>query len=191
MTKPRGATTPTLDTNAIYTSAVRTAEAPLTQTALAEPTATTTPLQTAPPHHSPTPPIATILDVPSLLGRTIPETEKVLGTSLLITGPIDEFEGRLAGGQYRDYAVDRYTATIAYDSGGIARVFFVLSGMSDANYALSEWNRILPMFGVHVTAPPDTEAPMRVAWSNYQGLYVTVAGDPIWTIQIAQHEFRP
>ena len=165
---------------------------------LRPPTASSSPL---PPTHNPSPtvtiptieptnPIEIVVDVPGILGKSVSEVENLIGESTLIT-PNDDNDDNLAGGEYRDYQIDRYTVSIAYDKTGIARVFFILDGMSDENYALEDWNIILPKFGVQIGVSPDRKALLAVYWDNYNGYFIAVAGDPVWTVQIAEYKYHP
>lgn len=134
--------------------------------------------------------IVVIVNAPQLLGKTVSEVENILGAATLIT-PNDDNDDNLAGGEYRDYQVDRYTVMVAYDKTGVSRVFQVMDGISDENYALQDWNIILPKFGIQIGISPDREAPLAVYWDNYNGYFIAVAGDPVYTVQIAEYEYHP
>jgi hypothetical protein len=166
-------------------------ETPTKLPASATPSPTLIPTQTIEP---PTP-IAAIVDVPNLLGKPINEVETILGAPTLIT-PNDDADDKLAGGEYRDYQIGKYVAFVAYDKNGLARVFQVLEGLSDENYSINQWEEILPVFGIIIFKNPDREAPAALYWDDYNGLLVAVVassarGKPVWSVQIAEVEFKP
>lgn len=171
-----------LDTPVIY-------ETPLVSL-LPTPTNTSAPIVFPTSTANKTDAIKVIVDVPHILGKTVSEVENILGVTTLIT-PNDDNDDNLAGGEYRDYKIDRYTITITYDKIGISRVFQVMDGISDENYALEDWKIILAKFGIQIGKSPDREAPLAVYWNNYNGYFIAVAGDPVWTVQIAEYEYRP
>jgi hypothetical protein len=151
------------------------------------PELTNTPL---PPTVTPTTPIQSLVDVYNILGKPVNEVETILGATVLIT-PNDDNDDNLAGGEYRDYEIGKYSVFVAYDKNGIARVFQVMDGLSVENYSLTQWKEILPQFGVYIKTPPERIAPLAVYWDNYNGYFIAVAGDPVWTVQIAEAEYHP
>ena len=163
---------------------------------LRPPTASPLPLTENPsptvtiPTIEPTSSVEIVVDVPGILGKSVSEVENLFGIATLIT-PNDDNDDNLAGGEYRDYQINKYSVTIAYDKTGVARVFQVMDGMSDENYALDDWNIILPKFGIQINVSPDREAPLAVYWDNYNGYFIVVAGQPVWSVQIAQAEYHP
>ena len=134
--------------------------------------------------------IESLVDVYSILGKPVNEVEAILGSTILIT-PNDDNDDNLSGGEYRDYEIGKYSVFVAYDKNGIARVFQVMDGLSDENYSLTQWEQILPQFGVYINTPPERTAPLAVYWDNYNGYFIAVAGDPVWTVQIAEAEYHP
>jgi hypothetical protein len=149
----------------------------------AEPTKTKIPTNTATP-------IPTIINVPALLGKTKSEVESVLGSTTEINPITDPFDP-LSGGEYRDYYIGDLWFDIAYDSGGIARIFDVLGGLESLNYSPSLWARILPLYGVNNAPRPDRESSGSVFWNNYKGLFIAIVGNPVYTIQIDQYQYAP
>ncbi len=158
---------------------------------------TNTPEVTPSPTSQPTPSAipTPIIDVTSILGKSVSEVESILGETTE-RNPITDPGDKLSGGEYRDYRIDKYDVFIAYDSNRIARVFQVLDGLSDENFSTSDWNIILLRFGMNVTMEPSREAPAAVYWDNYRGYFIAVAasssrGYPVWTVQIAQAGYGP
>lgn len=151
-------------------------------------------VHTATPHPTDTAlSIPLTINVPGLLGNTVSEVEIILGSAMEVD-PIND--GNLVGGEYRDYQIDNYYVFIGYDETGIARMFQVLEGLSSMNYSTSQWAMILPIFGVNNTTSPDQTAPAAVYWDNYNGLFIAImatssSGKPVWTVQIAQIQYRP
>lgn len=143
----------------------------------------------------PSPTIEPLIDVFSILGKTYPAVENILGPTVLIT-PINNQNDILSGGEYRDYEVGDYIVFVSYDRNGIARVFQVLEGLSDKNYSITEWDLILPEFGVFLSSPPDRKAPAAVYWDDHNGFFIAVvasnsSGKPVWTIQISEAAYQP
>jgi hypothetical protein len=154
---------------------------------------TNTPKPTSTPSPSTVTPTAieSLLDVFSILGKPVIEVEAVIGSTILITPNDDNDDDNLSGGEYRDYIIGKYSVFVAYDKNGIARVFQVMDGLSDENYSPTQWKLILPQFGVYIDTPPERTAPLAVYWDNYNGYFIAVAGNPVWTVQIAEAEYRP
>jgi len=134
--------------------------------------------------------IESLVDVYSILGKPVNEAEAILGSTILIT-PNDDNDDNLSGEEYRDYELGKYGVSVSYDKNGIARVFQVMDGLSDENYSLTQWEQILPQFGVYINTAPERTAPSAVYWDNYNGYFIAVVGDPVWTVQIAEAEYRP
>jgi len=153
---------------------------------------TNTPKPTSTPSPSTATPTAikSLVDVFGILGKPVNEVEAIIGTTILIT-PNDDNDDNLSGGEYRDYIIGKYSVFVAYDKNGIARVFQVMGGLSDENYSLKQWKLILPQFGVYINTPPERTAPLAVYWDNYNGYFIAVAGDPVYTVQIAEAEYHP
>jgi hypothetical protein len=154
-----------------------------------QPTNTLGPTNTQIPTNTATP-IPTIINVPALIGKTKSEVESVLGSTTEINPITDPFDP-LSGGEYRDYYIGDLWFDIAYDSGGIARVFDVLGGLESLNYSPSQWARILPLYGVNNAPRPDRESSGSVFWNNYNGLFIAIVGNPVYTIQIDQYQYAP
>lgn len=150
-----------------------------------QPTQTPEPLPTA--EH--------VVDVYSLLGKSVGEVENILGQPVLIT-PNDDNDDNLAGGEYRDYEIGNYAVSISYDKDGIARVFQILDGLSDENYSVTEWGIVLSKFGIFPNSLPDREAPAAVYWEDDNGYFIAVvasssSGEPVWTVQISEVAYKP
>lgn len=154
---------------------------------------TNTPKPTSTPLPSTATPTAIepLVDVFSILGKPANEVEAILGSTTLIT-PNDDNDGDLSFvSEWRDYKIGKYSVFVAYDKNGIARVFQVMDGLSDENYPLTEWKQILAQFGVYINTPPERTAQFAVYWDNYNGYFIAVAGDPVYTVQIAEAEYHP
>ncbi len=189
---PPTQTPETMNVSSIQTSAFETAMAGINQTATTNaptntPEPTNIPLL---PSATPTESIEILIDVYSILGKPVNEVEAIIGSTVLIT-PNDDHDDNLAGGEYRDYEIGKYSVFVAYDKNGIARVFQVLDGLSNENYSLTQWNQILPQFGVYINTPPERTAPLAIYWDNYNGYFIAVVGDPVWTVQIAEAAYHP
>jgi hypothetical protein len=172
---------------------------------ISEPESTTVSASTSTPELTPadqslptiasSPTIEPLIDVFSIIGKPVEEVESILGPTVLIT-PNDDNDDVYAGGEYRDYELGSYDVFVTYDKNGISRVFQVLDGLSDENYSLTEWDQILPKFGVFLTSQPDREAPAAFYWDNYAGYNIAVialgtSGQPVWTVQISDASFSP
>lgn len=151
---------------------------------------TTTPTKLQQPTATITATIEPVIDVFGILGKPVNEVENIVGQTILITLN-DDADDDLAGGEYRDYVIGDYDCFVVYDKYGIARVFQVLDGLVDENYSLSKWGVILPQFGVYISSSPDRTAPLAIYWDNYNGYFIGVIGDPVWTVQIAEAEYAP
>ena len=165
----------------------------ITPTALIVDTPVPQPSSTAIPTAKPT--IEPLVDVFTILGRSVDDVEIILGTSVLVT-PNNDFDDDLAGGEYRDYVLGKYSVFVAYDKNGVARVFQVLDGLSNENYSLDEWKVFLPKFGINVSSRPSREAPAALYWDNYRGYFIaviasSVKGQPVESIQVAQLGYEP
>lgn len=187
---PSSPTPEVMDVSSLQTAAVETAFAGINQTASANPP-TNTPTNTSlPPTITPTA-IQPLVNVFNILGKPVNEVEATLGSTTLIT-PNDDNEGDLSFvKEWRDYQIGQYSVFVAYDENGISRVFQVMDGLSDENYSLAQWEQILPQFGVYINTPPERTAPLAVYWDNYNGYFIAVAGEPVWTVQIAEAEYHP
>jgi hypothetical protein len=136
----------------------------------------------------------TLVDVPSLLGKTIAEVESIIGKTILITSN-DDNDDSTAGGEYRDYYIGDYLVFISFDKNGISRIFTVLEGLEAEKYSLQDWKILLPRFGIYTDSEPDRKAQTLYSWSNQNGLYIGIAsisskGYPIWTVKIAQQGYE-
>lgn len=156
-----------------------------------------TPTSIPEPTRTPSPPTATVTPTPEaliavfeVLGMPAEKVDNVLGPTILIT-PNDDGDDNLDGGEYRDYKIEHYTVTVAFDKNGIARVFQVWEGLSAKKYALSQWREILPQFGVHISSSPDRTARAAVHWDNYNGYHIAVFGNPVWSILVAEAAYAP
>jgi hypothetical protein len=166
-----------------------------TPTVLSEPT--DTPIVEDQPTQTPQPisTVERIVDVYTILGKSVSEVENILGQTALIT-PNDDNDDNLAGGEYRDYEIVDYLVTISYDKDGVARIFQIIDGLSDENYSISEWDIVLSKFGVFPNSFPDREAPAAVYWDNDNGYFIAVfassaSGTPVWSVQISEVAFKP
>lgn len=168
----------------------------LTNTPVPLPSSTSTPKPTnQEPTLTATPTIEPLVNICDILGKSAGEVEQIIGASILVT-PNDDYDDKLAGGEYRDYNLGEYTVFIAYDKNGIARVFQVLGGLSNENYSLTQWDLILPKFGLNLDINPSSEAPAALYWDNYHDYFIAVIasntkGQPVWSIQIAQVGYEP
>ncbi|CAG0956712.1 hypothetical protein ANAEL_00383 [Anaerolineales bacterium] len=187
-----------IEPSPIFPQSENSTEAPtIAPTTTSKPINTSLPSTSTPnPTNTSLPPTATpttseaLIDVYSILGKPVNEVEAILGSTILIT-PNDDADEVLVGGEWRDYKLEKYTVMVSYDKNGVARIFTITDGLSDENYSPTQWNNILPQFGVYVNVPPERTAPMAVYWDNYQGYFIAVAGDPVWTVQIAEVGYRP
>ena len=130
-----------------------------------------------------------------ILGKPVEEVEFILGQTVLIT-PNDDNDDNLIGGEYMDYEVGIYVVFVAQDSNGIARVFQVLDGLSDENFSITEWDLILPKFGIFLSSTPEREALAAVYWDNYDDYFIAVvasktSGEPVWTVQMSEAAYQP
>lgn len=189
---PSSPTPEAMDVSSLQTVAVETAFAVINQTATAN-APTNTPMATItslPPTITSTA-IQPLVDVLSILGKPVIEVEAILGSTTLIT-PNDDDDGDLSFvKEWRDYKIGKYSVFVAYDQNGISRVFQVMDGLSVENYPLTEWKQILAQFGVYVNTPPERTAQFAVYWDNYNGYFIAVAGDPMYSVQIAEAEYHP
>jgi len=135
-----------------------------------------------------------LVDVPSLLGKSVSEVESIIGKTILIT-PNDDYDDSTAGGEYRDYYIGDYLVFISYDKYGISRIFTVLEGLESENYSLQDWNILLPKFGIYINSEPDLKSQTLFSWDNQNELYIGIAsisskGYPVWTVKIAQQGYE-
>jgi uncharacterized protein YraI len=152
-------------------------------------TPTRAPTDTPKPTNTSTP-VHVIVNVPALLGKTVYEVEKVLGSTSEVNSITDPFDP-LYGGEYRDYYIGDLWTFLGFDSNDISRVFVVLGGLESLNNSPSQWAKILPQFGVYNAPEPDRTAPMAVYWDNYNGLFIAIVGNPVYTVQIDQYRYAP
>ena len=135
-----------------------------------------------------------LVNVPSLLGKTVAEVESIIGKTILIT-PNDDNDDSTPGGEYRDYNIGDYLIFISYDKNGISRIFTVLDGLESDNYSLQDWKILLPQFGILTNSEPDNKAQTLYSWDNQNGVYIGIAsfstkGYPVWTVKIAQKGYE-
>lgn len=163
-------------------------------TSISTPIPTTKPTQR--PSSTSTPlPEDFILDMSALIGKLMPQVEKVLGEPVDIT-PFDPGDSVIVtgAGEWRDYQVGKYWFFTVFDAQGKLHSIMLEGGLEDHGYTLADWKLVLPIVGIDTIREPDKTALAAVIWNNLEGNKVDVSAEgisndsPIWTVQISMLE---
>jgi hypothetical protein len=120
-----------------------------------------------------------IMYVARVVGQIRSEIEDWLGSldeiNIVNVGSLDSIP---QGGEVRWYRYEGYLLSVDYDLGDRAQgVRF--EDFAKHNYTFVDYFEIFHRLGISIGTNPDIFSPIKIAWSNYQGYYLSIALDRV------------
>jgi hypothetical protein len=116
-----------------------------------------------------------IMYISRVIGRSRSEIEDYLGElDEINVVNVGSLESIPQGGEVRWYHYEGYLLSVDYDINDIAQgVRF--ESFDKHNYTLVDYFEIFHRLGISIGSNPDIISPIKIAWSNYQGYYLSIA----------------
>jgi hypothetical protein len=116
-----------------------------------------------------------IMYVGRVIGKARQEVEGYFGTldevDVVNVGSLDSIP---EGGEVRWYQYEGYLLSVAYNMSDIVQgVRF--EGLDKHQYTFDDYFEIFHRLGISVGPLPDITSPIKIAWMNYQGYYLSIA----------------